>query len=407
MRQNPNEKPDDGIRAMTILISAFGFAGRLAGDLLTSALGWASSLLFGRVPRTHQVFLVSMMLFSFLWLVAVVALLVPTIASTLLATTPHPPFVDNQWFGFAVLLSVILLPLCVGAAGYLVPAEGERPGGVFVLREVLRGYVLAPVISGLLIFLAGVGIARKIRSRRHGWSDAHVAIVAKPGAYDRLVGDVEHALESADLPVTASDAPWVLTLPAQILTRVAGDNVRKLRPDRLVALTAEDLNVGVYPSDIAISGPTPVRTRARAAIVSRLATSSAHLTTSKEAQEVEDRLVKLAGESRAVGGASKATRTAFEAIDATLLDLAVPTDEWDILYRIRLQIERDLLIGARPGTEFPGHDSNGHASRGRAATAPQGATRHDTSSHDTTTRDERGRPGAAGRSDPVARRAGA
>ena len=58
------------------------------------------------------------------------------VASTLLATTPHPPFVDNQWFGLAVLLSVILLPLCVGAAGYLVPAEGERPGGVIVLREV-------------------------------------------------------------------------------------------------------------------------------------------------------------------------------------------------------------------------------------------------------------------------------
>jgi hypothetical protein len=40
---------------MTILVSVFGFVGRFAGDLLTSALGWASSLLFGRVPRAHQV----------------------------------------------------------------------------------------------------------------------------------------------------------------------------------------------------------------------------------------------------------------------------------------------------------------------------------------------------------------
>ncbi len=29
-------------------------------------------------------------------------------------------------------------------------------------------------------------------------------------------------------------------------------------------------------------------------------------------------------------------RMGFEAIDARLLDLAVPTDEWDILYRLRL-----------------------------------------------------------------------
>ena len=47
----------------------------------------------------------------------------------------------------------------------------------------------------------------------------------------------------------------------------------------------------------------------------------------------------------------------FDAIDAKLLELAVPTDEWDILYRLRLQAERDDLIGAKPGTEFPGHDA--------------------------------------------------
>jgi hypothetical protein len=379
---------------MTILISAFGVAGRFAGDLLMTALGWASSLLFGRVPRTHQVFLVLMMALSFLWIVAVVALLVPTVASTLLATTPHPPFVDNQWFGFAVLLSVILLPLCIGAAGYLVPAEGERRGGVVVLHEVLRGYVLAPVISGLLIFLAGVGIARKIRSRRHGWSDAHVAIVVKPGGYDQLVSDVQKALASADLSVAEEDAPWVLTLPARILTRVSGSGVRKLRPDRLVALSAPDLNVGVYPSDIAISGPTPIRTRARAAIVSRLATASAHLTTSKEAQEVEDRLGKLVRQGGAAGAPSEtAARANFEAIDATLLDLAVPTDEWDILYRIRLQIERDLLIGAEPGTAFPGREPGA-----RDVVAPRRANQRGK-----TARDEHGR---TGRADPVARRAG-
>jgi len=349
---------------MTILISVFGFAGRFAGDLLMTALGWASSLLFGRVPRTHQVFLVLMMALSFLWVVAVLALLVPTVASTLLATTPHPPFVDNQWFGVAVLLSVVGLPLAVGAAGYLVPADGERADGIVVAREILRGYLLAPVISGLLLFLAGVGIARKIRSRRHGWSDAHVAIVVKPGRYDELVVDVQKALSSADLRVTAGDAPWVLTMPAHILSHVAGRNVRNLQPERLIVLTGSNLNVGVYPSDIAISGSTRRRTRARAAIVSRLVTASAHQTTSKEAQEVEDRLGKVASAGgREAAASSDRARKEFEAIDKTLLDLEIPTDEWDILYRIRLQVERDLAIGAKPGTVFPGDEPNPREAR--------------------------------------------
>jgi hypothetical protein len=344
---------------MTMLVSIFGVAGRFAGDLLTSALGWASSLLFGRVPRSHQIFLVLMMAWSFLWLMVVLGLLVPSIASFLLAATPHPPFVDRAWLGFALILGVLFLPLGVGLAGYLVPAEGEREGGMVVVRDILRGYLLAPLISGLLIFLAGVGIVRKVRSRRHGWSDIHVPIVVKPGGYDQMVRDLGDALESAGLPATAGDAPWVLTVPARLLTAVAGGNVRKLRPDRLIELSAPTLRVGVYPSDIAISGPTRDRTRARAAILSRLAMSSAHLTTSSEAQKVEDQITKLAtpvGASR--GGPGPDVRGAFEVIDAKLLDVSIPTDEWDILYRLRLQIERDLLVGVTPGTDFPGHGSS-------------------------------------------------
>lgn len=339
---------------MTILISFFGFAGRIAGDLLTSALGWASSLLFGRVPRSHQIFVVLMMAGSFTWLLLVLGLLVPSVAAFLLSSTPHPPFVDQAWLGFALLLGVIVLPLGVGIAGSLVPASGERPAGLALVRELARGYLLAPLVSGLLLFLAGVGIARKIRSRRHGWSDVHVPIVVKPGGYDQMVLDLQEALAGADVPTTAQDAPWVLTLPARLLDAVAGAKVRTLRPDRLVELKGPNLRIGVYPSDIAISGTTRDRTRARAAILSRLATTSAHLTISAEAQELEDRLEAVAMPADEPDPLPIANaRAVFRVIDARLLDLAVPTDEWDILYRLRLQIERDLLAGAEPGTSFP------------------------------------------------------
>jgi hypothetical protein len=351
---------------MTLLVSIFGIAGRFAGDLLTSALGWASSLLFGRVPRSHQVILAIMMAGSFLWLVVGVALLLPSVGSLLLSATPHPPFVDHAWLGVALLVAVIVLPLLVGLAGYLVPAAGDRPAVSAIPVELLRGYILAPLISGLLLFLAAVGIARKARSKRHGWSDAHVPIVVQEGGYEQLVTDMQEALASAGLSATARDAPSVLAAPGWLLTRAAGSNVRKLRPDRLMTLDGPDLTVGVYPSDIAISGTTGQRTRARAAILSRLTTSAVHLTMSAEAQEVEDRLRALAA-TRGTGrhDAGPAVRAGFDAIDASLLELAVPSDEWDILYRLRVQIERDLLAGVQPGSDFPGHGAGSgmHAPR--------------------------------------------
>src|SRR5207244_7264179 len=107
-----------------------GFAGRFAGDLLMSALGWASSLLFGRVPRSHQVLLVLMMALSFLWLLVVLSLVLPSIGSFLLAATPHPPFMDNAWLAVALLVTAIVLPLTIGLVGYLVPSNGELPTGL-------------------------------------------------------------------------------------------------------------------------------------------------------------------------------------------------------------------------------------------------------------------------------------
>ncbi len=331
---------------MTTLISIFGIVGRFAGDLMMSALGWASSLLFGRVPRSHQVFLVGMMAGSLLWVLAVLSLVLPSIVTVLLSTTPHPPFVDAVWLGAVLLGLALLLPAAVGLAGLFVPAEDDRPVGLAMIREVLRGYVLAPVISFLLVFLAGVGIARKVRSARHGWSDTHIAIVVKPGGYDQMVSDLADALDAAGLPVQVSEAPRVLTLPAWILTRVAGDRVGKLRPDHLVELRGRAFRVGLYPSDIAISAAQPTRTRARAALLGRLTTTEAHLTTSAEAQGMEDRLELLAT-SRAKAGSPR-TRAALETIDAELVKLSVSTDEWDILYRLRLQVERDLLKGDVP-----------------------------------------------------------
>ena len=44
----------------------------------------------------------------------------------------------------------------------------------------------------------------------------------------------------------------------------------------------------------------------------------------------------------------------LRAIDEALAALDVDYDEWEVLYRVRLQIERDLFRGSRVGEAFPG-----------------------------------------------------
>ena len=93
-----------------------------------------------------------------------------------------------------------------------------------------------------------------------------------------------------------------------------------------------------------IVAPDP---RARAAVLSRLTTTSAHMTTSAEAQSIEDELQAVAQHRQRAGSSRDAAQSALDAIDEKLLGLSIPTDEWDILYRVRLQVERDVLLGDR------------------------------------------------------------
>ena len=109
------------------------------------------------------------------------------------------------------------------------------------------------------------------------------------------------------------------------------------------------MRVGIYPSDVAVSTTAELRTQIRATILAAIADADAHLTTSAEAQDVEDRLKGIAAAGTGCAGSAPEGPELAD-IDRTLLALDVPNEEWDILYRLRLQAERDLLRRALGGT---------------------------------------------------------
>ncbi len=46
----------------------------------------------------------------------------------------------------------------------------------------------------------------------------------------------------------------------------------------------------------------------------------------------------------------RATLEALREIDQELARLTVSYEEWDVLYRVRLQVEHELLVGGSPGS---------------------------------------------------------
>src|SRR6185436_2083799 len=121
------------------------------------------------------------------------------------------------------------------------------------------------------------------------------------------------------------------------LDAVAGKALGDLVPDRLMQLKGAGLDILVYPSDIAIQGTKERVARARAAIAAKLVESPAYLTASAESEKIEDRLTALAREDEATAMSRLAE------LDGEIARLPVPFEEWETVYRQRLQVERNIL----------------------------------------------------------------
>jgi hypothetical protein len=158
-------------------------------------------------------------------------------------------------------------------------------------------------------------------------------------------------LREGGIPVEVRPAPAVLSVPPKLLAATAGEGLGSLVPDRLALIKGEGLEALIYPSDIALGGTHERLALARALIATQLTHAPAYLTTAAEAQEIEDALRELS-----TGGAGadapapdpRHVRERFAELDRRLMQLTIPFDEWETVYRERLQVERSLLDGEAP-----------------------------------------------------------
>ena len=331
--------PDAQGAGMALFAPLLAFIGRQVGRIVQMAFGWATILLFGRVPQRKQLLLAGVALGSILWVVALVGVLFPDAGAWLIAFVPASEVIGDTWIRLAMLALAIVLPLGVGAGGLFLMDAADRPSGIGGRAvQVLRGYPYAAVLSLIIGFLLIVAPVFKVRSILKRWEDAHIPIVTKPDGYNQVATELEAAIDSAGLDLHRARAPRVLEAPSKLLATVGGESVRRLVPDEIVMLKAPALEVTIHPSDVAVVGSREAVARARSAVADRLTKTEAYMTTSEEAQEVEDVIRALRNPSD-----RQEALAALDDIEARLARLIVPYEEWEVLYRQRLQVERDLL----------------------------------------------------------------
>ena len=324
---------------MVIVQAILAMLFRSAGKLLNTAFGWATVMLFGRVPQDRQIYLSLVSFGSVIWLLALVGIAFPKIGTFLLSFVPLPDWVDRTWIRLAMLAAAVLIPGIVGVLATRLVDPEDRKGGF--VTNVLRGYPYTIGLAVTLVLMLVFAPVLKIRDLVRRWTTQHVPVIVEAVDYPTVVDDLQNALRAGGIETARGRPSWMLRLPTKLLAFFAGSAVGELVAATLTRLYAPNLDVLLHPSDMVISGREKEAARARAIIAEHLTFTRAYLTWDKEANEMEDALRRI-WESVQQGSDVDALAR-LRALDARLDKLTLPYEEWEVLFRQKLQVERAAL----------------------------------------------------------------
>ncbi|MCU0508881.1 MAG: hypothetical protein MUC34_10860 [Anaerolineae bacterium] len=331
---------------MAIFQTILAALGRQVGRLLNTIFGWATTTLFGKVPQEKQTLLSVIAFGSVIWIVVVIGVIVPEAGVFMLSFVNLPEWVQEWWIRLAMLAAALILPAIIGFVSTKLQDPEEQPKGAKeVLKRVGQGYPYTLATSLALIMMVVFVPVLRIRTMLKRWKTEHLPMVVEEHDYMTVVGEVEAALDKARMPVTRTRASILVRLPIKVLTFFAGKGKNNLVADELTMLRSNKLEILLHPSDMAISGKQYDAAHARAVIAEQLAFSPGYMTWTKEANELEDRLEAIWNQAKQQAPAGNPANLIKELQDfeRDLRKAEVSHEEWEVLFRDKLLVERGVL----------------------------------------------------------------
>lgn len=314
-------------------------------------LGWATALYFGQVPGDKGRVLAVLSLISLGWVVVVVGFGIPLVVGAVaegVRLVPRNFDIDPLTVAGLVAAIVLAPPVMAGIVEFAGFDEDKS-----LRRWLSRVPVSYPAAAGLgfsvlqMVIMAPLLIVRRFLRRERL---LQVPLILSPAASDdELVETVGRALGTLGIKEVRTDdlkgwRAWPLLTVGFAVEHLLGGVVRG-RPARLAA---DDLQIFVYATNIGILGPRDRVHPARAAIERELAFGDAYLTWSETSRELENALKEL-HETAAQNGDQRALVASLDRLQQRIDAAELKSDEWNVLYRLRLQIERNALLGGSGG----------------------------------------------------------
>ena len=315
------------------------------------ALGWATALFFGQIPGNKGRVLAMISLLAVAWLILLIGAALPLAGVQLgISLGLLDPAVREEpaslWLIGLVYGLVVVLPPIMLALAEQAEFGGQKSFGRWVARVPIS-YPIAVSIGVsilLMVVIAPVVIAARMREGRKILQLP--LVVPREEGLEDLLARLERVLAETGHRPRREVATGPISWPLRTLGFAARQLLGSVITGQPTRLVAGDVEVIVYSTDISITGRGEAAYRLRAAIERELAFTDAFLTWSEDSQRFEAELTRL---SRDRNGDLASLLEQLQRIQDRLDRPSLKSDEWNVLYRLRLQVEREARIQAAGG----------------------------------------------------------
>ena len=358
---------------MALLQALFALITRSAGKILNSIFGWAVRALFGQTSSREQTFFSAIVAAAVAWPLLLVGIALPKIAALSLAFVPIPHWVPTWTVRIVWLALAALVPFAVGLA-IATKAPPHAPPEPF-LKRMIRGF---PITIGLaaafVIMFVSVPIMRLFALARR-LDSADVPLVTDADAYDQVARLICEVLTRHGYALERQAPGWWVAAPTRILGWFGGDAFGAYVPRQLAHYVANELEVSLYPSGVLLRGQKDKVTWAHGIIAETVVHSEGYQTRDAKAQALEKELRALWRRYDDDPRSHEGSALLFDRLREVARELgtlSVPFDDWQIIYRQILQVQRAI----RGEPQLLDQEASGQAGeRGETMTTPDDESR--------------------------------
>ena len=352
---------------MAILQGLVALVTRSLGNILSALFGWAVVALFGPTNSREKVWLSALVGAAAAWPILLLGVLWPRAAAALLTFAPLPPWIPG-WLIRAVWVSLaVIVPFALGTAvaarsrGPAVPIPGTRRAvapsrslDTAARRAPIRESRVARLFRGIPITLAIAASffivfitvpIRRLLSIVRRKVDINVPLVTDAKAYPFVAEEIAATLNRHGLEVEPTTPSWSVTAPSRILSRLGGPSFDAYVPQRFAQLRGPRLEVMLYPNGLLLRGSEQETAWAHGLLVEALTDAPAYQTFDPAAQDIERQIRRVwavFGENPPAHAGASVLESRLDEIVREIRELPVGYDEWQIVYRQALQLDRAL-----------------------------------------------------------------